>query len=78
MTKRRKDILKRKYIAPEVYFEQTEPWEMIAATGAEVDAGDMSGTGGGSGNDGENGGPPEDDDAKFNNIWFNDDFEDFE
>lgn len=32
MTKRRKDILKRKYIAPEVYFEQTEPWEMIAAS----------------------------------------------
>ncbi len=33
MINRRKDILKRKYIAPEVYLEQTEPWEMIAATG---------------------------------------------
>lgn len=32
MINRRKDILKRKYIAPELYFEQTEPWEMIAAT----------------------------------------------
>lgn len=44
MTKRRKDILKRKYIAPEVYFEPTEPWEMIAAS---VDGSNVPNEGGG-------------------------------
>lgn len=50
MINRRKDILKRKYIAPEVYFEQTEPWEMIATTAG---AGTGSAPGGSNGDGGE-------------------------
>ena len=70
MTKRRKDILKRKYIAPEVYFEQTEPWEMIAAT-AGAESGNMGG--GGNGDGGE-----DMFEAKYNPFFdeYSEDFED--
>lgn len=67
MAKRRKDILKRKYIAPEVYFEQAEPWEMIAAT-APVKGPDITGEGT---ND-------DTDDAKANLFWFEDNYNDEE